>query len=213
MKKWLRRALLALLAVVLFYALGATWSVLTPPPYVVTVEEVKPRGEKEVINRLVRKGTAAVLRDAKDDHFHKRDAHFIPHGCVRASFTVRGAIEAELQHGVFAKADERYRAWIRFSNSKIPDDRKPDGRGMAVKVMGADDDCDPEQEKCNQDFLMLNSPQFLARNVFEYEEFIDHQAQGHRNRYFFGANPFRWRLREFWIAFKLTYARVGSPLD
>src|SRR6266536_531898 len=66
-----------------------------------------------------------------------RDAHAKDNGCVSAEFIIDTHLDAKLQRGVF-QPGRRYNAWIRFSNadSEPGSDRKPDGRGMAIKLMG-----------------------------------------------------------------------------
>jgi hypothetical protein len=44
-----------------------------------------------------------------------RDAHAKGHGCVKATFKVRGDIPTALKAGVFA-SPRTYTAWVRFSN-------------------------------------------------------------------------------------------------
>lgn len=206
MRKLLRRVLLGVVA---FYVAGAVWSCVHSPPVAVTVEEVVPPNEEDAILRLVRLATEAIEEHAKNDHFYKRDAHSVPHGCVRARLQVRPGLDEELRHGVFATPGKQYRAWIRFSNALKPDDRSTDGRGMAIKLMRASER-DP-----SQDFLMVNGAAFFNRDVFEYEEFFHYQSQGAVQQvfYFIQWNPFRWRLHELRTALALTMQRVTSPLS
>src|SRR5262245_56157581 len=58
-------------------------------------------------------GEAPVLRGV-----HPKD-----HGCVRATFTVRGDLEERLRVGVFADPGRQYDAWIRYSNAAALVDR------------------------------------------------------------------------------------------
>ena len=61
------------------------------------------------------------------------------HGCVKADFSVKADIPADLRRGVFA-ATRFFTAWIRFSNGdgKPQNDHTRDGRGMAIKLTGVD---------------------------------------------------------------------------
>lgn len=77
----------------------------------------------------------------------------------------------ELAQGLFQRPDT-YAAKVRFSNSvgQKNSDWMPDGRGLAIKVHGAQG----ERADINlpdssaQDFLMVNHSVFIARNVKDY---------------------------------------------
>jgi hypothetical protein len=116
----------------------------------------------------VKKEHAAGVRPAW------RDAHAKAHGCVKADFSVKADIPAELRRGVFA-APRSFTAWIRFSNGhgKPQDDRTRDGRGMAIKLTGVDGPklLAEEAEAKTQDFVMINSPAFFIRNAGDYVSF------------------------------------------
>ena len=77
----------------------------------------------------------------------------------------------ELAQGLFAH-DGVYPAVVRFSNSASQPqaDAIPDGRGMAIKVLGVKGDMvlADEQGGPTQDFVMINHPVFFARNVKDY---------------------------------------------
>jgi len=122
-----------------------------------------------------------------------RDAHAQAHGCVRAKFRVLSDIEirrgagvtdevlAQLRQGLFEK-EKNYKAWVRFSNgSGTPKlDFIPDGRGMAVKVMGVEGDrikLDKTDELATQDFLMINFPRFFVKDVKDYAGFFKDQGE------------------------------------
>jgi hypothetical protein len=104
-----------------------------------------------------------------------RDAHAKAHGCVKADFSVKADIPADLRRGVFAAA-RSFTAWIRFSNGhgKPRDDRIQDGRGMAIKLTGIDGPklLPQEAEAKTQDFIMINSPAFFIRNAGDYVSFL-----------------------------------------
>ena len=96
----------------------------------------------------------------------RRDAHAKATGCVRALFTVNGDIPERFRHSLFAEPAREYQAWIRFSNGDmlVQPDGKPDARGMAIKVMGAEGQpVAPELGSSgNQDFIMTNTPATLV---------------------------------------------------
>jgi Catalase len=103
-----------------------------------------------------------------------RDAHRKAHGCVAAKFTVLDKLPAKVAQGLFA-TPKAYNAVVRFSNGSgsDADDRSPDGRGMAIKVMGVSGMklMDDEPTASTQDFVMINHPVFFVRNAADYVGF------------------------------------------
>jgi hypothetical protein len=191
---------------------------LRPPDVPVTTIEVVPPDEAAQMLALVRRATNVIAHQPGADTLLQRDAHAKPHGCVRAVLTVDDTIPELFRHGVFREPGHSYRAWVRYSNGTMPDDSKPDARGMAIKLMGVEGaklltpDEDPEQH--TQDFVMINYPTFFLSTLDDYEGFFDYQAENRPQRWFFrGVNPLDWRLREFLIAARTLYQKVPSPLD
>jgi hypothetical protein len=132
----------------------------------------------------------------------RRDAHPKHHGVVRASFEVTADVPAALRHGVFA-SPSRFGAWVRFSNGapRVQSDRRRDQRGMAIKLVGVPGDkvLDDERHAPTQDFVLASAPRFFIRDVASYAAFTEAAAQEPPVRvfgYFFGWNPFAWRLHE-----------------
>jgi hypothetical protein len=71
---------------------------------------------------------------------------------------------------------------------------------MAIKVLGVPGKklLEGEEDEQTQDFLMIDNPVFFIRDVAEYSRLTQFQGEGSQFGYFFqGANPFKWRLREF----------------
>lgn len=110
-----------------------------------------------------------------------RGVHPKSHGCVMARFVVNDDIEEKYQVGLFAQPGMKkgYDAWIRFSNASVlrEDDLKADNddvrqngsRGMAIKVMDVEGDMlSKDDGQSNQDFLMINTPEFAFANVRDY---------------------------------------------
>ena len=105
-----------------------------------------------------------------------RGVHPKSHGCVAADFTVLKYIGSDYQVGLFAKS-RTYNAMIRYSNASVllePDlkDGENGSRGMAIKVFGLDKDLGSfeleDGDARNQDFLMVNTPEFAFANVRDY---------------------------------------------
>ena len=218
--QYLLGTILRWLAVVvgfLMVSAGALWIYAAHQPHVpVTVDEVIPPGEDAVILRLVRAATASLDERAKDDRLYKRDAHAKPHGCVKATFTVDPGLAHRYRQGVFAEPGRRYQAWVRFSNGTQADDRQPDARGMAIKLMNVpgqkllDPADDPEQG--TQDFVMVDYHTFFLRTVAEYEEFFAYQTRNQPVRYFFAGWPWQWKLHPFYHGSHMLFHHVASPL-
>jgi catalase len=108
-----------------------------------------------------------------------RGVHPKSHGCVKAEFVVRDDIEKKYQVGLFAHPGKAYEAWIRFSNASVlrEDDlqanrdgiRQHGSRGMAIKIMDVKGKMlSKEDGERNQDFLMINTPEFAFANVRDY---------------------------------------------
>ncbi len=101
---------------------------------------------------------------------------------MKADFTVAEDLAEDLRVGLFATPGRTYEAWIRYSNAAVlreddlkagdpakPDERKNGSRGMAIKVLDVDGEMLSEDDgRANQDFLMINTPEFAFANVRDY---------------------------------------------
>jgi len=177
-------------------------------------EEWVPPGEAEDIAK-----SEAMLLDFVQTRFERdgvarRDAHTKAHGCVKATVTVPGDLPDELAVGLFG-APATYDAWIRFSNSAdhFQRDRKPDGRGMAIKLMNVPGTkaLPGHEDEPSQDFILINYPAFVVKNAADYVEFTKDSTIGHPLRFFFHEGKrYRPALKS---AEKLALQRVVSPLQ
>jgi hypothetical protein len=142
-----------------------------------------------------------------------RDAHAKDNGCVSAEFLVDAGLECELQRGVF-QPGRRYNAWIRFSNadSEPGSDRKPDGRGMAIKLTGVEGEkILTDSERYTQDFIMINNPRFFVDNLPRYKDTLEK---------FLNAQNFAEKLlcvrklqgKEIWLALQSSLKLIPNPL-
>jgi len=202
---------------VLAVTAGALWLyAMRQPRAMVTTDEVIPPGEQAIILRLVRAATDSLDERAKDDRLYKRDAHAKPHGCVTATLTVDPTLAPRYRQGIFAEPGRVWKAWVRFSNGTQSDDRKPDARGMAVKVMNVPGEklLSPadEPEQTTQDFVMVDYPTFFLRDVAEYERFFAYQQHEQPVRYFFAGWPWQWKLHAFYHGSHMLFHHVPSPL-
>jgi hypothetical protein len=163
----------------------------------VSVFETIPPGEAEQIDE-----TAAImmhlqdLRQKNDPSQHGqllRGVHPKSHGCVKAEFAVNSDIAEEYRVGLFADPGRKFDAWIRYSNAAAlrEDDLKPgsDGkrgngsRGMALKILDVDGEMiDLDNGEHNQDFLMINTPEFAfpdTRNYLRLNRVLERSDKGH----------------------------------
>jgi hypothetical protein len=177
-------------------------------------EESIPPGEPDAIAE-VEQILLAYINDkyGGDKGPARRDAHVKAHGCVMAEVTIRANLPEELARGVFAEP-KTYPAWIRFSNSadKPQSDKKPDGRGMAIKLMGVPG---PKilpgfEHETTQDFVLINYPVFVVPDATQYVSFSIDTNRGHPLDFFFHGG--RGRLPELKSAIHLALAKVKSPL-
>ncbi len=176
---------------------------------VVTAEEVIPENEQADIK------TAADLSvnivDALQTTYAARGVHAKGHACVKAHIDVRKDINQQLQHGVFAKPGQQYKAWIRFSNSGSnmakSDDNAKDARGMALKLLNVGQNLNGGN---TQEFIAHNSPAFFVTNVDDYNKFV--ATKGDPKYFIQGYNPFKWRIRELWQLISAYAAPPHSPL-
>ena len=109
-----------------------------------------------------------------------RGVHPKSHGCVDAEFEINKNIAKKFQRGLFKTPGEVYKAKIRFSNASvtIADDLEKDGagmrqngsRGMAIKVFDVKGKIiEKDKKRKNQDFLMINTPEFAFSSVRGYK--------------------------------------------
>jgi len=123
-----------------------------------------------------------------------RDAHAKGQGCVRATVKIDPSLPADLKYGVFTGA-HTYSAWIRMSNGapiRNPDSM-PDGRGMAIKLVGVAGAKLIPDELHTQDFVMINFPVFFSATVADYAGLANALEHG-TVKQFVMANPQTGRI-------------------
>lgn len=147
----------------------------------------------------------------------RRDAHAKHHGCVKGEFIIENNLSEEMKFGIFKEPEKKFTACIRFSNGsgKPQPDSKGDGRGMAIKLLGVSGEKLLTDEKNTQDFVMINHPVFFIRNLQDYIDFFQTQAEGKSPLKFFfpGLNPLKWHFQEFAIATSIQRKKIVSPLE
>lgn len=182
---------------------------------VVTTTEVIPADEAVQI-QIAAKQAESIVTGLKTT-YAARGVHAKGHACVKAYVDVHPDIKPILQHGVFAKAGARYKAWIRFSNSgsdmENADDRAKDARGMAIKLLNVGEHLNGEKNLnggSTQEFIAHNSPAFFVTSVADYNQFV--ATKGDPSYFVQGYNPFKWRLRELWQLIMAYAPPPQSPL-
>ena len=175
-------------------------------------EEV-PAAERAALDEVKEMIRKEVTDHARKDGRAFRDAHRKHHGCVRATFTVKGDLPSDLAQGLFS-APASYPAFVRYSNGsgKAQDDQEGDGRGMAVKVLGvkgARNLDDPQEEGSSQDFVMVNHPVFFVRNA---EKYVGFQRALQGNVMWWVFNPVRF-FHEGLIGLSILMKTMVNPLE
>lgn len=190
--------------------------------------EVVPPGEPEMIRQVA--NFTRELQDKRRKFFPLqkgkalRGVHPKSHGCVAADFTVLKYIGREFKVGLFAEP-RTYKAMIRYSNASVlqlPDLKGGNGsRGMAIKVIDVNDttlypdknEISGEIEQ-NQDFLMINTPEFAFANVRDYlrltRVLMKHPVGADPRPYFFPAQFLKLRIMD--LTGKLSPPKKGESL-
>ncbi|MDQ3433310.1 MAG: catalase, partial [Actinomycetota bacterium] len=178
--------------------------------------ESAPLGEETALARVVELSREKFEHDYANVRPVLRDQHPKSHGCVRAEFVVGPDVPGDLRHGIFAEP-RTYAAWIRFSSSSSQPrpDSKRDAHGMAIKVIGVEGEkvLPFERDETTQDFVVANSRVFFCRNASDYVVLASRMSEGKFLRFFFGADPRKWRVREFVNMMIATQKKVLNPLQ
>ncbi|MDX1948624.1 MAG: hypothetical protein SFU86_24770, partial [Pirellulaceae bacterium] len=188
-----------------------------PLPYTEDVETI-PADEADDIQRVVQALELNLTRSKAKSGQFRADVHVKTRGYAQGELRVLPNLPNELAQGLFER-DSVYPAIVRFSSaaSQIQSDAIPDGRGMAIKVLGVAGDVvlADEQKGPTQDFVMINHPVFFARNVKDYLrlEQVLVKADDNPLATLQGAltggdwNPLHWHWREM-----LTVAQIAGQL-
>lgn len=181
-------------------------------------EEVIPPDEEASYQPIVDEILDHLKEVWKQPPIH-RDVHVKAHGLVKAYVEVLDDLDEDLRHGVFAEPGRRYPAWVRFSNGsgKRQPDQTPDGRGMAIKLMGVPGDklLDEPAGAMTQDLLMIDGPVFFVDEPEHYLAFEEATSDDDQVRYML--NPIQKdrlrRIRQFAQSFLLATHVIDSPLN
>ena len=184
-------------------------------PYADDIETI-PIDEAADIQKVVLALKSILSRSHAKSGAFRADVHVKTHGYARGEFRILPNLPDELAQGLF-KHDAVHPALVRFSNSssKSQPDAIPDGRGLAIKVLNVNGDMisSDEQRGPTQDFLMINHPVFMVRNVKDYLRLEEVLVQANDSSLaalegtLIGGdwNPMHWHWREM-----LTAARIAG---
>ena len=70
-----------------------------------------------------------------------------------------------------------------------------------------------ERDETTQDFVVANSRVFFCRNASDYVVLASRMSEGKFMRFFFGADPRKWRVREILNVMVATQKKVVNPLQ
>lgn len=128
-----------------------------------------PASEAEFIAAIAEATLEKKRQEHRPGEVAGRALHAKSHGTVKARFSVRAGLPAELRVGLFAAPGE-FAALARFSNGKGGAERfdlLPNIRGLAVKLRGVPGvKALPGEEHANEhDFLLANHPVSFAAKI------------------------------------------------
>jgi len=140
-------------------------------------DEAKEIDEVGAIGKVLQDKRAQAVKNQEGKLL--RGVHAKSHGCVKAEFKINDDIEELYCVGLFAHPGKTHEAWIRFSNAAVLREndlkknrdgvRQNGSRGMAIKVLDvAGVILSKDNGQQNQDFLMINTPEFAFANVRDY---------------------------------------------
>jgi len=144
----------------------------------------------------------------------KRDVHAKLTGLVKAEFSISKNIPAFLAQGIFVPG-KTYQAYIRYSNgSALPvrSDKKPDGRGMAIKLLNVPGVkvLDNAKEASTQDFVMQNHTAFFTSSPSTY---LAVMKRINGNIFDKLSLPFVLGLKGLMLAGKFNGGKISNPLQ
>lgn len=132
--------------------------------------EYPGEGEEKIITSMVKVLEAQLLRMYSGKKM-LRQIHPKMTACVKAEFIIEPNLADDLKVGVFKDA-KSFPTWIRFSNGStvMKADKEKDIRGIAIKLMNVPGEklLERERNEQTQDFILLSSHNFLAKNIKEF---------------------------------------------
>jgi hypothetical protein len=180
-------------------------------------EEYPPANEEQAIEDTTQAITSMMMKRYASGAM-PRGQHAKAHGCVAATVHVDSSVPAALRAGMFASPGD-LRAIVRFSNgdSTLKADGDKDVRGMAIKVIGVTGPkALPDDTGTTQDFLLINHPTLMVRNVLKYGEMVTRANSGNQFSiitFFLSLNPADWEVRGLVNLLGMVSHKIANPLE
>lgn len=176
-------------------------------------KEYPAPGEESLIEENVRMLLDSIAKNNPPGRHVAREPHPKAHGLLKAYFAVEKDIPAELRHGIF-KGPKVYKSYIRFSNGspRPQQDSVGDVRGMAIKLIGVSGNKILPLEKNTQDLFLNNHNVLPAGRTKDYVDLFRAGFAGKPMSYFFGWNPFAWKLASLKVILDIRGKKTPSPL-
>lgn len=142
---------------------------ITPLPFDPAYEQV-PDDEAETITGLIQAMRDIAETTYADGGHAIRSVHAKSHGLLQGEIEILPGLPEALAQGAFSKPG-KMPVVMRYSTNPgdILDDKVSTPRGLAIKLIGVEGDRLPNSDgQVTQDFVMVNSPAFLAPTPKEF---------------------------------------------
>mgnify|MGYP002780808468 CR=1 FL=1 len=129
-------------------------------------EEKPLPGEEAALDSIIADMGEYMKRKYRPGEY-ERVGNTKTHGLVRAEFTIRDDLPAELRQGVFREV-RTFPAWIRYSGpgpDSPPDIEDVGFMSMSIKLMGVPGPKLMDDERETQDFLSVCTPTFVTPHI------------------------------------------------
>lgn len=171
-------------------------------------EKIQP-GEETITRTIIDTMNRFLIKEYRDTNtIAERAGNTKTYGLVKASFTVRTDLPANLQVGLF-KPGKRYPAYVRFGGPgpRVVPDAKDNGiLSIGIKLMAVAGEKLVDDEQFTVDFSGISSPSFTTPNVQENVKLQQQLGRGTPAWYFL--NPLDSHLLD--MIMQGLYARIHS---
>ena len=137
-------------------------------------------GENAIISEMIDLTLKQVTELAKNSRA-LRQVHTKMHAVFKGEFIIEKNLPEDLKIGLF-KEEKSFPAWIRYSNGKtgILHDKKPDTRGMAIKLMNVQGGklLESHRNENTLDLVMSASPMFFAKDLKSFKGLLKASIKG-----------------------------------
>jgi hypothetical protein len=126
--------------------------------------EERPQPDEEAHIQDIITSFNVQMRKLWNPGYFERGGNTKTHGVVRAEFSVRDDLPANLRRGIFAEP-KTYRAWVRYSGPGpyiTPDIDDIGFMSMSIKLMGVPGPKLLDDEQFTQDLLAISTPTFVT---------------------------------------------------